>query len=111
MKDPKGRTETGYRMHAFVCGHSRDSNASRPSCSASNSLDLMRMFKQAARDAGLNDVRVQKSGCLDFCEFGPTCVIYPEGNWFRITEEAIPDLVEYLDGGSIPVQHKLELKA
>ena len=75
--DPKGRDEPGYRMHAFVCGHTRPEGSVRGCCSEKNSLDLMREFKIAAKERGIVDVRVQKSGCLDFCEAGPTCVVYP----------------------------------
>ena len=107
--DPKGRTSPGYRMHAFVCGHIRPEGSVRGCCSEKDSLELMRKFKLKAKEIGLNDVRVQKSGCLDFCENGPTCVIYPNGIWFRLTEEAIPSLVEYLQGGSIPTEHLLDI--
>ena len=27
--DPKGRTSPGYRMHAFVCGHTRPEGSAR----------------------------------------------------------------------------------
>jgi (2Fe-2S) ferredoxin len=70
----------------------------------------MKQFKLAAKKNGIDDVRVQKSGCLDFCESGPTCVIYPNGDWFRITEEAIPSLVSFLDGGVLPSEFILDLK-
>lgn len=38
-----------------------------------------------ARESGLNDVRINKSGCLGKCEEGPACVVYPEGNWHRLS--------------------------
>ena len=106
--DPKGRTEPGYRMHAFICGHSRPEGSVRGCCSDKNSLDLMRQFKISTRENGILDVRVQKSGCLDFCESGPTCVIYPSGDWFQITEESIPSLVEFMRGGKLPEQYLLD---
>lgn len=109
--DPEGREVAGYRMHAFVCGHTRPEGSTRGCCSEKGSLDLMKEFKNAAKERGLDDVRVQKSGCLDYCENGPTCVIYPEGEWFRLTKEAIPNLVEYLSGGKLPTEHSLDLKA
>ena len=109
--DPKGREVAGYRMHAFICGHTRPEGSTRGCCSEKGSLDLMKEFKNAAKERGLDDVRVQKSGCLDYCENGPTCVIYPEGEWFRLTKEAIPNLVEYLSGGKLPTEHSLDLKA
>ena len=50
--DPKGRTSPGYRMHAFVCGHSRPEGASRGCCSDKGSLELMKQFKLAAKEKG-----------------------------------------------------------
>ena len=107
---PKKSLTLGYRMHAFVCNHTRQEGSVRGCCSEKGSLDLMKQFKQAAREQGIENVRVQKSGCLDYCESGPTCVIYPSGDWFRITEEAIPSLVKYLDGGVLPSEFLLDLK-
>ena len=86
-------------MHA-VCGHTRPEGSARGCCFAKDSIELMRKFKIAARESG-NFTRVQKSGCLDFCEAGPTCVVYPQGEWFKISNEAIPMLVDYLEGGSL----------
>jgi len=102
--------DLGYRMHAFICAHQRPKESPRGCCMDKNSLDLMRELKLAARSAGINDVRVQKSGCLDYCEHGPTCVIYPQGEWFCITEESIQPLVNYLGGGGIPSEFSLGLK-
>ena len=109
--DPKGREIPGYRMHAFVCGHSRPEGSARGCCSEKNSLELMTEFKMSTRERGITDVRVQKSCCLDFCENGPSCVIYPQGERFQITKEAIPFLIEYMDGGKLPTQFLLDLKA
>tara|TARA_B100001094_G_scaffold326280_2_gene382116 strand:+ start:993 stop:1325 length:333 start_codon:yes stop_codon:yes gene_type:complete len=109
--DPKGRVTPGYRMHAFVCGHTRPEGSVRGCCTDKGSLELMRKFKLDSKEKGLTDVRVQKSGCLDFCENGPTCVIYPEGKWFKITEESIPKLIDFLEGGKLPSEHLLDLKA
>jgi (2Fe-2S) ferredoxin len=99
--DPKGRSEPGYRKHMFVCGHQRPEGATRPSCAARGSLELMQAIKRAAKQAGLTDVRVQKSGCLDFCEFGTTSVIYPEGVWYSLKgEDAIAAMVQHLEHGT-----------
>ena len=55
------------------------------------SLDLMRELKQRAR-AGSDLNLMQKSGCLDFCEQGPTCVVYPEGVWYSLKDKAALEL-------------------
>ena len=91
--DPKGRNEAGYLRHAFVCAHERPDGAARPSCGPKGSMDLMRKLKQTVRESGRKDLRVQKSGCLDFCEFGPTCVVYPDGAWYALSDDAALEAV------------------
>ena len=109
-KDPKGRTEPGYERHVFVCGHERLEGASRPSCSNRGSLDLMRLLKMSAKNSGIKNVRVQKSGCLDFCEFGTTCVVYPEGVWYSLpNEQSIEDVLEHLKTGKIAKHLQLKI--
>ena len=61
-------------------------------------MELMMALKRSAKALGLGDVRVQKSGCLDRCEEGPSAVVYPEATWWTLpdsTEEAAA-LVEHL---------------
>jgi (2Fe-2S) ferredoxin len=108
--DAKGRSETGYRMHVFVCGHERPEGSARGCCMEKGSLDLMRELKMMAKDAGIDDVRVQKSGCLDFCENGPSCVIYPQGEWYKLSEQSLPSFLDYLKGGNAPIEHKMRLE-
>lgn len=102
-------SKLGYRMHAFVCAHSRPGDSERGSCNGKNSLELMMKLKRMAREAGIDDVRVQKSGCLDNCENGPTCVVYPQGEWFCLTEDALPEMLEYLKGGKLPEKFLLKV--
>jgi (2Fe-2S) ferredoxin len=37
-----------------------------------------------ARD---KSIRINLSGCLNMCEYGPAMVIYPEGIWYRYETE------------------------
>ena len=109
-QDPKGRTEPGFLRHAFVCGHERADGAARPSCLPKGSLDLMKQLKQEAKALGLAGVRVQKSGCLDHCEYGPTCVVYPEGAWYALSDEAVLDAVlQHLATGIIDATATLRM--
>ncbi len=82
----------GFSRHVFVCSHKRDANSDRGCCFDKNSLELMMKLKLLAKNARLDDIRVQKSGCLDQCENGPSCVIYPEGVWYRLTEESLEEI-------------------
>jgi len=54
---------------------------------------------------GAGKVRVNKSGCLDRCEEGPVCVVYPEGTWYTYIDETdIDDIIDsHLIGGK-PVE-------
>ena len=54
-----------------------------------------------AKNSGLVNIRVQKSGCLAHCETGPSCVIYPEGVWYKLTEESLEKILnEHLINGN-----------
>ena len=89
---------TSFRKHVFVCLHERPEGAQRPSCGRRGSMELMMALKRSAKAMGLGDVRVQKSGCLDRCEEGPSAVVYPEATWWTLPEdvEAAAALAEHL---------------
>ena len=97
MKDPKGRTMTGFEKHIFVCENLRENGHPRGCCSEKGGKEIRMRFKQeiAKRDL-IGKVRANKAGCLDFCEQGPTVVVYPEGTWYRIRnpDKDIPAIVK-----------------
>ena len=71
----------------------------------------MRQIKQRVRQESDENIRVQKSGCLDHCEFGPTCVVYPECVWYGLTsEESIEALIQHLLTGEIDEEQTLKLE-
>ena len=109
-KDAKGRLKPGYEQHVFVCGHERGQDATRESCQHKNSLQLMKKLKNMAKDEGLKSIRIQKSGCLDFCENGPSCVVYPQGEWFTLTEAKLETFLNYLKGGDFPSELSMQLE-
>ncbi len=92
-----------FRMHVFVCTTERSPDSPRGCCAAKNSLDILTRLKRAARAEGLKDVRVNKAGCLDNCESGPSCVIYPEGIWYTLPEddEGMERILQHLAGGDV----------
>jgi (2Fe-2S) ferredoxin len=57
---------------------------------------LLPLFQAAVKDAGIKaSVRVNKSGCLDQCEHGPTVVVYPEAVWYGfVTPEDVSEIVQ-----------------
>lgn len=63
-------------------------------------------LQKAAKAADLGGrVRINKSGCLDQCEHGPTVVVYPEAVWYGgVKPEDAEEIVrEHLLGGK-PVE-------
>ena len=83
-----------YRRHVFCCTNERADGHPRGCCKAKGSEALRNYLKGRAKDLGLENIRINASGCLDRCELGPTMVIYPEGVWYRYDGEA--DLEEIL---------------
>ena len=97
MKDPKGRGVAGFEKHIFVCENLREGGHPRGCCSEKGGKEIRMRFKQeiGKRDL-IGKVRANKAGCLDFCEQGPTIVVYPEGTWYRISnpDKDIPAIVK-----------------
>lgn len=82
----------------FFCTNDRGADADRPSCNQCGSAKLREYAKQKVKNLGLagpGGVRVNTAGCLDRCEEGPVCVVYPEGIWYTyIDEEDVDEIIE-----------------
>src|SRR3569833_2066288 len=66
-----------FKHHVFVCHNTRPEGAPRPSCTTDGKSELHTQLQQISKAAGLgNTVRINKSGCLDQCEHGPTVVVF-----------------------------------
>lgn len=73
-----------YEAHVFCCVNERPSTHRRGCCASKGSLELANyMCRRAMVTANQLRIRVNLSGCLNACEFGPAMVIYPEGVWYR----------------------------
>lgn len=97
-----------YQRHIFFCTNDRGPDADRPCCSQSGSVEMRAYAKKRMKEMGLTGpgkVRVNASGCLDRCEEGPTCVVYPEAVWYTYVDEF--DVDEIIDShlvGGTPVE-------
>ena len=92
----------GFERHVFVCHNVRPEGAPRPSCTTDGKSELHTELQQLSKAAGLGGrVRINKSGCLDQCEHGPTMVVYPEAVWYgHVRREDAEEIVrEHLVGG------------
>jgi len=95
-----------FKRHIFFCTNDRGADAERPSCNQCGSAALREYAKGRVKKMGLSGkgkVRVNTSGCLDRCEEGPVCVVYPEATWYTyIDEQDIDEIIEnHLVGGEV----------
>jgi len=85
-----------FEKHIFVCTNQREKGDSRGCCADKNSVEIFELFKSRIKTLGLNaGVRVNKSGCLDACEFGPVVLVYPEQIWYGgVTTNDVEEIVQ-----------------
>jgi len=87
-----------YERHLFFCTNDRGTGAERPSCNQCGSAALREYAKAKVKKLGMTGqgkLRINTAGCLDRCEQGPVCVVYPEGIWYTyIDEEDIDEIIE-----------------
>ena len=90
-----------FEAHVFVCTNQRSADDPRGCCQARGGVKLRNYLKRKAKMENIDGVRVNVAGCLDRCEFGPVMVIYPEGVWYRMDNEADVDEIvkRHLKGG------------
>jgi len=102
-KDDAQGTPYYFDQHVFVCVNRRADGHPKGSCAARGSERLRDYMKLKSKQLGVPSTRINAAGCLDRCELGPCVVIYPEGVWYRIENEADVDEVlrTHLLGGKI----------
>ena len=97
-----------YERHIFFCVNDRGAGAERPSCSQCGSAEMRDYAKKRMKEMGLTGqgkVRVNQAGCLDRCEEGPSCVVYPEGIWYTYVDEFdIDEIIESHLVHGVPVE-------
>lgn len=99
----------GFKKHVFVCLNERPADHPRGCCLGRDGEKIFDHLKKGAAKAGLKgDIRINRAGCLDHCEHGPTVVIYPEGAWYHVPtiEDAQEILESHIVGGKV-VEHLL----
>ena len=95
MIDQPRHREMHYRTHVFCCVNERAPDHPRSCCSARGSVELRDYMKGRAKELGIENIRVNTSGCLERCELGPTMVIYPEGVWYHYeTKQDVDEILE-----------------
>ena len=87
-----------YKQHLFFCVNERGPCSDRPCCNQCGSAEIREYAKRKIKDLGLageGKVRINQAGCLDRCEEGPVCVVYPEGTWYTYIDESdVDEIIE-----------------
>ena len=85
-----------FKRHIFICINERPKDDPRGCCADRGSEKLHAHFKNETKRLNLKGlVRANKAGCLDHCDLGPSVVIYPEGVWYWVGNEA--DVTEIME--------------
>lgn len=84
-----------FSKHIFICTNERV-DKTKKSCGEQTGMELVQAFKKSIKDRGLHvEVRAQRAGCLDVCDFGPALVVYPEGVFYGNTQLSdVDEIVE-----------------
>ena len=90
-----------FKSHVFMCMNERPEGHERGCCASKGAVKLRNYMKAKTKELGIDQTRINQSGCLDRCELGPTMVIYHEGVWYSCkTAEDIDEIIsEHLQNG------------
>lgn len=93
-----------YQYHIFFCTNQRPSG--KTSCENHHASEMRLYLKDRIKALdlhGAGQVRVNATGCMGRCDFGPVLVVYPEGVWYTfVDQEDIDEIVEkHLQGGQV----------
>ena len=84
-----------YDFHFFICQNQRPDGHPRGCCLSNGSDKLLNYMKARVKELGIQNIRVNKSGCMDQCEKGPVMVVYPQGVWY--SPKTIEDIEEIIN--------------
>ena len=83
-----------FSKHIFICTNQR-ADSTRKSCGEECGMTLVKAFKKSLKEKNLNsEIRAQRAGCLDACDYGPSIVVYPEGIYYGgVQPEDVEEIV------------------
>jgi (2Fe-2S) ferredoxin len=93
-----------FAHHIFFCLNTREPG--EQCCADHNPREMQQHAKARCKALNLNGpgkVRINQAGCLDRCEHGPVCVVYPEAVWYSyVDKEDIDEIIDsHVVGGKI----------
>ena len=88
-------TNKFFERHVFFCTNKRPEGHPKGCCASKNSTVLRAYMKKKTKElVSDKKIRINASGCLDHCEFGPTLVVYPDNVWYSCkTQEDVDQVI------------------
>ncbi len=93
-----------FKRHIFICENEREPGNPKGCCMERGAGPLRELFKAEIKRHGLvGEVRANRAGCLDACEYGPTVVVYPDAVWYWVgSPQDVKEIVErHIVGGEV----------
>ncbi len=83
-----------FERHVFCCTNQRPEGHIKGCCANKQSVKLRAYMKKKTKE-NISDkkIRINASGCLDHCEYGPAMVVYPDNVWYTYQSEEDIDLI------------------
>lgn len=94
------------KSHVLICTNERPPGHPRGCCKEKNSEELISIFKSELSKVGIKgEVRAQRAGCLDVCEYGAALVVYPDNVWYgNVKPQDVPEIVQSHLVNGVPVE-------
>ena len=88
-------TNKFFERHVFFCTNKRPEGHPKGCCASKTSTVLRAYMKKNTKElVSDKKIRINASGCLDHCKFGPTLVVYPDNVWYSCkTEEEVDQVI------------------
>ena len=92
--------------YIFVCINERPDDHPRGSCSARGSQEVLAELKRLVKEHKLRTrIRVNKAGCMELCEIGPSIMVHPDNVWYqKVQVEDVAEIIESHIIGGEPVE-------
>ncbi len=91
---PMESKRSPYIKHIYVCTHERE--AGKSCCARRDGEKILEKLKGYVAEHGLKGrARVNRSGCMDFCEQGANVMVYPDHKWYSgVTVESAQEIID-----------------
>ncbi len=87
--------------HILVCLNERPAGHPKGSCAPEGAAEVLDAIKRRIHERGLKgQVAVNSTSCLKCCPFGPTVVVWPEGDYYgHMTVDRVDALLDAIEQG------------